>query len=149
MVMGGGDLWNPALQESALNEVGRLLSAGPRPPQGCETIAAALARDPYGIAYTAAQCVRKTQQVRAVPLAERDGMPYVEASRENMLNRTYPLVEGIYVYINRPPGKPVDPKTKEFLKYILSRHGQEDVLADGGYLPLPADVVAQELKKLE
>jgi phosphate transport system substrate-binding protein len=87
--------------------------------------------------------------VRAVPLAQHDGLPFVEASRENMLNRTYPLVEGIYVYINRPPGKPVDPKVKEFLKYILSRHGQEDVFADGGYLPLPADVVEQELKKLE
>ena len=149
MVMNGGDLWNPALQENALNEVGRLFTPGPRPPQGCEQIADELAKDPYGIAYTAAQCTRKQPNVRPVSLAEREGMPFVPATKENMLNRTYPLVETIYVYINKAPGQPVEPRLKEFLKYILSRHGQEDVLADGGYLPLTPEVVQEQLKKLE
>lgn len=149
MVFGGGDLWNPALQENVLNEVGRLFTSGPRPPQGCEKIAAALAADPYGIAYTAAQCARKTDRVQAVPLAERAGMPFVEPNKANMLNRTYPLVESIYVYINKPPGKPVEPKLKEFLEYILSRQGQQDVLSDGGYLPLTPEEVQEQRRKLE
>jgi phosphate transport system substrate-binding protein len=149
MVFGGGDMWNPALHEIALNEVGRLFTPGPRPPQGCEVIADALSKDPYGIAYTAAQCARKTPGVKAIALAAKDGGPYIEPTKANMLNRSYPLVESIYVYINKPPGKPAEPKLKEFLTYILSRQGQEDVLHDGGYLPLTADVVREQLRKLE
>jgi phosphate transport system substrate-binding protein len=149
MAFQGGDLWNPALHEVALNEVGMLFRPGPRPPQGCETIIAALAKDPYGIAYTAPQCARKSSDVKPLALAANAGAPYVEPTRENMANRTYPLVESIYVYINRAPGKPVEPKLKAFLTYILSRQGQQGVLQDGGYLPLIPETASEELKKLQ
>jgi len=149
MAFQGGDLWNPTLNEFALNEVGMLFRPGPRPPQGCETIIAALAKDPYGIAYTAPQCARKSSDVKPLALAANAGAPYVEPTKENMANRTYPLVESIYVYINRAPGKPVEPKLKAFLTYILSRQGQEGVLQDGGYLPLTPEVAREELKKLQ
>ena len=149
MAFQGGDMWNPALNEIALNEVGMLFRPGPRPPQGCEAIIAALAKDPYGIAYTAPQCARKSNGVKALALAAKADGPYVEPSKESMANRTYPLVESIYVYINRPPGKPVEPKLKAFLTYILSRQGQERVLDDGGYLPLTPEVAREQLKKLE
>jgi phosphate transport system substrate-binding protein len=43
---------------------------------------------------------------------------------------------------------PVDPKVREFLRYLLSREGQQDIVNDGGYLPLNADAIAAELKKL-
>jgi phosphate transport system substrate-binding protein len=82
-------------------------------------------------------------------LAAAEGGPYVEPTKENFRNRTYPLIESIYVYINRAPGKPVEPKVKEFLKFILSRQGQKLVAQDGGYLPLTADAVREQLKKLE
>ncbi len=145
----GGDMWNPALHEFALNEVGMLFKPGPRPPQGCEQIIDALSKDSYGIAYTAPQCARKSNDVRALALATDAAGPFVEPTKENMANRTYPLVESIYVYINRPPGQPVEPKLKAFLTYILSRQGQEDVLHDDGYLPLTPEVVQEQLKKLE
>ncbi len=38
---------------------------------------------------------------------------------------------------------------KEFLRYVLSQEGQADVMRDGKYLPLTADVVREQLKKLE
>ncbi len=145
----GGDKWNPSLREFALNEVGLLYAAGPRPRQGCDLIMDALAEDPYGIAYTAIQCGRRNPAAKPLALAAGDGGPYIEPTKENFQNRTYPLVESIYVYINRPPGKPVEPKLKEFLRYILSRQGQKDVAQDGGYLPLTASVVREQLKKLE
>ncbi len=44
---------------------------------------------------------------------------------------------------------PVDPKVKEFLRYILSREGQEAVVRDGRYLPLTKEAVAEQLKKLD
>ncbi len=149
MAFGGGDLWNPDLHEVALNEVGMLFKPGPRPPQGCEMIIDALAKDPEGIAYTAPQCARKSSEVRALAIAAGPAGPYVQPTEANMANRTYPLVESIYVYINRPPGQPVEPKLKAFLTYILSRQGQEGVLADGGYLPLTPEVAKEQLKKLE
>jgi phosphate transport system substrate-binding protein len=36
---------------------------------------------------------------------------------------------------------------KEFLKFVLSAEGQKIVIKDG-YLPLPNDILQQELKKL-
>jgi phosphate transport system substrate-binding protein len=55
----------------------------------------------------------------------------------------------VFFYVNRDPKKPVDPKVKEFLRYILSREGQEQVMRDGKYLPLTAEAVREQLKKLD
>jgi phosphate transport system substrate-binding protein len=43
----------------------------------------------------------------------------------------------------------VEPKLKAFLTYILSREGQQNVLQDGGYLPITPEVAQEQLKKLE
>ena len=51
--------------------------------------------------------------------------------------------------IDRAPGMPVDPKVKEFLRYLLSREGQEVVLRDGRYLPLSPTAAQKEMRKLE
>jgi len=37
---------------------------------------------------------------------------------------------------------------REFLRYVLSRQGQQDVLGDGAYLPLPLATLREQLKKL-
>ena len=108
-----------------------------------------IANDPLAIAYTAIQYGRNNQQVKALALAANDGRPYVEPTKENFVNRTYPLAEKICFYINRVPGKPVEPKLREFLRYILSRQGQQAIEQDGGYLPLNADEVRRALKKLD
>jgi phosphate transport system substrate-binding protein len=41
----------------------------------------------------------------------------------------------------------MDPLTREFLRFVLSREGQEIVVKDG-FLPLTAAVVQEELAKL-
>jgi phosphate transport system substrate-binding protein len=51
------------------------------------------------------------------------------------------------VYLNRAPGKPLSPITREFVTMVLSREGQEVVVKDG-YFPLPASVVGEELAKV-
>jgi phosphate transport system substrate-binding protein len=38
---------------------------------------------------------------------------------------------------------------REFLRFVLSRDGQELVMKDGKYLPLTAKVVAEGRKKLD
>ena len=94
-----------------------------------------------GIGYT-------TSGVRAVPLAAKEGEPFHEANYQNVLNGSYPLSRFLFVYINRAPGKPLDPLVKEFAKFVLSQEGQGIVIKDG-YYPLPASVVKEELAKLE
>jgi phosphate transport system substrate-binding protein len=89
-----------------------------------------------------------TSGVRAVPLAAKEGQPFSEANYQNVLNGSYPVSRFLFVYINREPGKPLDPLVKEFAKFIFSKEGQEVVIKDGFY-PLPASVVQEELAKLE
>ena len=55
----------------------------------------------------------------------------------------------IYIYVNRRPGNPLDPKVKEFLKLALSKEGQEAVVKEGIFLPLAANIVDQERAKLD
>ncbi|MDH5517177.1 MAG: phosphate ABC transporter substrate-binding protein PstS family protein [Gammaproteobacteria bacterium] len=90
----------------------------------------------------------KTSGVRALPLAKKAGKPFVAATPENAINKTYPLSRFLYVYVNKHPEKPLPPLEKEFVKLVLSKMGQEIVIKDG-YIPLPAKVIAKELQKLD
>ena len=94
-----------------------------------------------GIGYT-------TSSVRAVPLASEPGKPFVEATPENAINGSYPLARFLYVYVNKEPGKELDPITAQFLAMVLSRQGQEVVVKDG-YIPVPAAVAERELAKIQ
>jgi phosphate transport system substrate-binding protein len=88
-----------------------------------------------------------TAGVRAVPLADKDGSKCVEADAEHAYNGSYPLARFLYVYINKAPGKPLDPLMREFAKMVFSREGQDAVVKDG-YFPLPASVAKEELNKV-
>jgi phosphate transport system substrate-binding protein len=88
-----------------------------------------------------------TAGVRAVPLTEKDGGKCVEATAENSYSGTYPLSRFLYVYVNRAPGKPLDPLTRELARLMFSREGQEAVVKDG-YFPIPASVAKEELNKV-
>lgn len=112
-----------------------------------------LGKDRYGIGYTG-MCYR-TPQVKPVALAETEAGPFVEPTRANVADRIYPLTRTTYIYftIDTRTGDAadprIDPKVREFLRYILSRQGQADVARDGGYLPLTADLARAQLKKLD
>ncbi len=109
---------------------------------------AELTNDKYGIAWSGIPHARNIAGVKPLALSNGGG-EYVEPTRENFQNRTYPLTRSIFIYVNRPPGKPLDAKVQEFLRYILSRDGQQDVLRQGEYLPLTSEVVSEELRKLQ
>jgi phosphate transport system substrate-binding protein len=84
--------------------------------------------------------------VKALQLAE--GTEFFEGGYDNVKSGKYPLSRFLYIYINKAPGKPLDPLVNEFVKLIFSKEGQEVVVKDG-YLPLPAAIVAEELKKIQ
>jgi phosphate transport system substrate-binding protein len=65
-----------------------------------------------------------------------------------MYRRTYPLSNAVYIYINQRPGEPISTRLKEFLTYILSRQGQQDVVDDGLFLPLNPQAAGEQREKL-
>lgn len=112
---------------------------------GSSAVVQGVASDRYGIGYSGIGY--KTPDVRAVPIAAKPEKAAVEASMETAYAGTYPLARFLYLYVNKEPNKPLDPLRGEFLRYILSRQGQEAVVKDG-YVPLPAKIAGQELTKL-
>ena len=102
----------------------------------------------YGIAWTIVPQAAKVPGLQPLALAAAPGGPFVVPGKASFQDRTYPLVRSLYIYLNRKPGGAIDPKLKEFLTYILSREGQEEIAKNGNYLPLPAPVAAEQLARL-
>src|SRR5262245_29735222 len=126
--------WNPSVRE--IGEFGQ-----------DDKVIAALATDRNGIAIVGLPY--GTAQVTALALADAEGGPFFEPSLENVVQRRYPLSRLLYFYVNDDgPGKPLDPRIREFLRFVLSRDGQAVALA-AGFLPLPPPVVREELQKIE
>ncbi len=142
LVFQGGDKWNEELHEYA-----NFKNADGTNTLEAQEVIDAIAKDPYGIGYSSVAYL--TPQTKAVAIAPRSGGDYVELNLDNLRSRRYPLFDQVYFYLNRVPGKPVDPKVKEFLRYVLSREGQDAVQRDAKYLPLTWEVVREQLKKLE
>jgi phosphate transport system substrate-binding protein len=88
----------------------------------------------------------KTSGVRAVPISFRSGP--VAPTQKNTENFTYPIARYLYIYINKDPLKGTDPVVKEFMRFVLSKQGQEVTIKDG-YYPLNAKKVAENLALLE
>jgi phosphate transport system substrate-binding protein len=114
---------------------------------GAELLMKDLSNDPYGIAYSGIQNL--TPQTKTVALALNEGGPYVEMSMNSVRDRTWPLYQRETWILNRKPGTPLDPKVKEFMRYVFSREGQEEVVRDAKFLPLTPELVKAQLKKLE
>ncbi|MDB6170674.1 MAG: phosphate transporter substrate-binding protein PhoT family [Verrucomicrobia bacterium] len=106
-----------------------------------------IANDIGGITYGALSNV--TPDVKVVPLAEKEGGPFIMPTVESVYRHAYPLSRYAYIYVNRAPGRPLEPKVKEFLKMVLSMEGQQVIAKEGIYIPLTPEVVREELAKLE
>jgi phosphate transport system substrate-binding protein len=68
---------------------------------------------------------------------------------ENVRARIYPLYGQEFWYIRRESGRPIDPKVKEYLRYVLSREGQDAVQRDAHFLPLTGEAAREQLRKLD
>jgi phosphate transport system substrate-binding protein len=113
-----------------------------------------LAADRYGIGIIAAPTTNLTggamqPTLKVLPLAETEAGPFVPYTLETVQDRSYPFFDRIYAYLDRQPGKPLNPLVYEFVKFIISRDGQEMVQKDAKYLPLTAKVARAELDRLE
>ena len=103
--------------------------------------------DPYAICYASPKSL--SPDLRVLAIQPRAGGPYVPRTLETVRDNTYPLTHHIYAFFNRDPGKPIDPRIEEFMRFILSKQGQECVQRDGRYLPMTGKMVRDQLKKLD
>lgn len=89
----------------------------------------------------------KTAGVRAVPLGESlDSL--IPLSIETVRNESYPFARFLYLVINKKPGEPLPTLEREFLRFILSKEGQAQVIRDG-YFPIREDVLLRQRRLLE
>ena len=87
--------------------------------------------------------------LKVLPLSQTTGGPAIPLTRENVRNRSYPLKRDAYIYVNKAPGRPLDPKVREFVRFILSREGQAIIAKNGSYSPLPYSYIREQLAKLD
>ncbi|MCA9784678.1 MAG: phosphate ABC transporter substrate-binding protein [Calditrichaeota bacterium] len=113
---------------------------------GSASVVQSVAADRSGIGYSGIGYA--TSGVRAVPLSESDGSTVYEPNLANVISGDYPLARPLLLYVVADPDKGMDPLVREFLRFVLSKEGQQIVIKDG-YLPLSAEMVTQELARVK
>lgn len=140
--LAGSEKWNCNLRQIADPR-----AAGDSDDDAGQLIIDALSRDRYGIAISG--LAYQNAGVKPLALAPAETATYYEPSRDTVAARQYPLTRSVSMFMTRVPGKPLDPKLKEFLEFILSSEGQALVVRDGGYLPLTPLLAEQSRRSLE
>lgn len=105
----------------------------------------ALKSDPYGIAISNPHYA--DPEVKALALSVPGG-PTVYPTKKRIASGAYPLARAVYIFFNREEGQSPSPAISEFLRYVLSREGQQEVVREGAYLPLPEDVRRKQLARI-
>lgn len=118
--------------------VNQLNPSGKRVDSG-QLILEALRNDPSGIAISNPHYANPG--VKAVALSSTPQSPPVAPTKEAVATGAYPLSRAVYIFFNQPTKAPV----REFLTYVLSREGQQDVAREGAYLPLPEKARREQL----
>ena len=131
-VLAGSRKWNPRYRTVA---------------GGWSEILENLARDPGGIAF--APPLPGNVGTKELRVAASENSPCYALNARTAEAGTYPLLRTVDVALDRPPGAPLDPKVKEFLRFVLSSEGQRIVVRDGAYLPLSAASLHKALERLQ
>jgi phosphate transport system substrate-binding protein len=112
---------------------------------GSASVVQGVASDKYGIGYSGIGY--KTADVRAVPLQLDASTDAIPATAEWAYSGKYPLARFLYMYVNYQPGTQLDPLRGQFVRFVFSHEGQENVIKDG-YFPISAHIAKTELAKI-
>jgi phosphate transport system substrate-binding protein len=112
---------------------------------GSSSVVQSITSDQYGIGYSGIGY--KTAGVNAVAVAAAEGEKPVPASIDYAYSGEYPLSRTLNVVVNYKPGGELDPLRREFVRYVYSRQGQQDVIKDG-YFPVTAEMAREALKSI-
>ncbi len=106
---------------------------------------ASVGTDRYGLAVSSLAAPAPHTVALALGEDNHAYLPTVEA----IAARRYPLARPLIAFADQPPGRPLDPKVKAFLAFILGKEGQAVLEATQNYLPLPPDLAMNQLKRLD
>jgi len=140
-ILRGSDKWNERLRIYA-NYVAKDGALG-------RDLKADLSQDRYGIAWIAAPTYKLPPQLKVLAISDRTGGQCIPYTLQTVHDRTYPLISQIYMFANTGHDGSVKPLVREFLRYAVSREGQEAVERDGKYLPLTAEAARQQWRKIK
>jgi phosphate transport system substrate-binding protein len=112
---------------------------------GSASVVQGITEDKFAIGYSGVGY--RTSGVKSLKLAAKEGGEYYADDADDVYAGRYPLSRYLYIYVNKAPGKPLPPLVQEFLRFVLSKEGQEIVVKDG-FLPLKSPVVKEESVKL-
>jgi phosphate transport system substrate-binding protein len=112
---------------------------------GSSAVVQGVASDKGGLGYSGIGY--KTADVIAVPLARDASSPMIPATPDYAYTGEYPLARFLYIYVNHKPGSELDPLRREFIKYVFSAQGQQDVVKDG-YFPVTAKIARETLESV-
>jgi phosphate transport system substrate-binding protein len=159
MVMHWSDKWNPNYHEYVEWKEATNDPAGEavRSQRMYERVS----QDKYAIGWGALMHIQGTcvnpdntkcpgyPNLKVLAISTKPGGPYVPLTADNVANRSYPLIRDAYIYVDKAPGRQLDPKVREFMRFVLSREGQEIIQKNGPYTAIPASYVREQLKKLD
>ena len=104
-----------------------------------------VAEDRLAIGY--AGLIYANNTVRSVAISRGEGYPAVAVDSLDAARGNYVLVRPLQLVINQKPGTELPAAAGEFVKYVLSRSGQEDVIK-GGFQPIsagPAEIALDQI----
>jgi phosphate transport system substrate-binding protein len=141
----GGTKWNPALTEAQRADI----SLKAKHQNADETIVQGVLHDRYAIGFMFQRVINRMKaDVKVLPIAATADGPAVLPSAQSFFDGSYPFRNGGYLYLNRVPGQPVALREREFVRFVLSREGQQILADDREFIPLDAAQVQAELRKL-
>ncbi len=97
-------------------------------------ISPGVAADKYALGYAGLAYVG--DDVKLVPLVEKTGGPAVAPNIDEVYAARYPLCRLVFFNTNKRPGEPLSPVLEEFIKFILSREGQQIIRDQAVFVPL-------------
>jgi len=142
----GGKKWNPALIEGPRADIGLKAHGKTRDQEIIEGVEG----DPLAIGFMFQRVINAAKSdVKVLPLARTAAGPYVTPSAQAFFDGSYPMHNGAYLYLNRKPGEPLAARDREFVRFVLSREGQQIVADSRIFIPLSAGQAQAELRKLD
>jgi phosphate transport system substrate-binding protein len=139
--------WNPNFMEYVEDKEATPDTAGAAVTS--EHALEVLSKDKYAIGLAALMNMKNYPDLKVLKISRHRGEPAVPMTPGNVANRTYPVIRDAYFYVNKEPGRPLEPRAREFMRFVLSREGQEIIARMGYYYPLDADYLREQLKKLD
>jgi phosphate transport system substrate-binding protein len=103
----------------------------------------------YAIGIAGLMHVKDYPDLKVLRISQEKGGAAVALTPDNVASRRYPLIRDAFFYVNKPPGRALDPKVREFMRFVLSREGQEIIARVGYYYPLDAAYLAEQRAKLD